>query len=96
MSMADEFNELKVFLLWAESAAVLQTDASQGIASVQRLPAILYQCGHGVPKGGAIAFYEMQFAAQQNYATAQLGRALRKRLGYSASLVWSRSTTRRY
>jgi len=102
MIMADEFNERQVFLPWAESAAVLQTDASQGIARAQRLLAMRCQCGRGVPKGGGIAFYWMQVAAQQNYSTAQSRGALRKRLGYcagqcnSVSLVWSRSTERRF
>ena len=69
--MADELNEQKAFLTWAKSAAVLQTDARQGIARAQRLLAMRYLRGRGVPKDEATAFYWMQLAAQQNYATAQ-------------------------
>ena len=71
MSMADELNKQKAFLTWEESAAILQTDASQGIARAQRLLALRYQRGRGVPKDEAIAFYWMQLAAQQNFAMAQ-------------------------
>ena len=71
MSMADELNVQKTFLTWEESAAVLQTDARQGIARAQRLLAMRYLRGRGVPKDEAIGFYWMQIAAQQNYATAQ-------------------------
>lgn len=69
--MADELNEQKAFLTWEESAAVLQTYAQQGMARAQRLLAMRYLRGRGVPKDEAIAFYWMQLAAQQNYATAQ-------------------------
>jgi len=34
--MANELNEQKAFLTWAKSAAVLQTDARQGIARDNR------------------------------------------------------------
>jgi hypothetical protein len=71
MSMADELNKQKTFLTWEESAAVLQTDARQGIARAQRLLAIRYLRGRGVPKDEAIAFYWMQLAAKQNSAMAQ-------------------------
>ncbi len=69
--MADELNQQKTFLTWEESAAVLQTDARQGMARAQRLLAMRYLRGRGVPKDEVIAFYWMQLAAQQNYATAQ-------------------------
>ncbi len=69
--MADELNRQKAFLTWEESAAVLQTDANQGITRAQRLLAMRYLHGRGVPKDEVIAFYWMQLAAQQNYATAQ-------------------------
>ena len=52
-------------------AAVLQTDASQGIARAQRLLALRYLRGRGVPKDEAIAFYWMQLAAQQHFSLAQ-------------------------
>ena len=71
MSMADELNEKKAFLTWEESAAVLKTYAGQGIARAQRLLALRYQGGRGVPKDEAIAFYWMQFAAQQTFIRAQ-------------------------
>ena len=58
-------------LSWEESAAVLQTDARLGIARAQRLLAMRYQRGRGVPKNEALAFYWMQLAAQQNFAMAQ-------------------------
>jgi hypothetical protein len=44
MGMADELNEKKAFLTWEESAAVLQTDARQGVARAQRLLAMRYPC----------------------------------------------------
>jgi TPR repeat protein len=69
--MTDELKQQKAFLTWEESVAILQTDASQGIARAQRLLAMRYQRGRGVPKDEAIAFYWMQFAAQQNFAMAQ-------------------------
>ena len=69
--MTDELKQQKAFLTWEESAAILQTDASQGIARAQRLLAMRYQRGRGVPKDEAIAFYWMQLAAQQNFAMAQ-------------------------
>ena len=69
--MSDELKQQKVFLSWEESAAILQADAQQGIARAQRLLAIRYQRGRGVPKDEAIAFYWMQRAAQQKFALAQ-------------------------
>ena len=69
--MADEFGAQKAFLTWEESAAVLQTDASQGIARAQRLLAMRYLRGRGVPKDEAVAFYWMQLAAQQHFSMAQ-------------------------
>ena len=69
--MTDELNAQQAFLTWKESAAVLQTDASQGIARAQRLLAMRYLRGRGVPKDQAIAFYWMQLAAQQHFSLAQ-------------------------
>ena len=69
--MTDELNAQKVFLTWEESAAVLQTDAKHGIARAQRLLAMRYLRGRGVPKDQAIAFYWMQLAAQQHFSLAQ-------------------------
>ena len=69
--MADELNKQKPVLTWEESAAVLETDARQGMARAQRLLSTRYLRGRGVPKDEATAFYWMQLAAQQNYATAQ-------------------------
>ena len=56
MSMADELNEKKAFLTWKESAAVLKTDAGQGIARAQRLLAMRYLRARDAPKNDAIAF----------------------------------------
>ena len=69
--MADEFDAQQAFLTWEESAAVLQADASQGIARAQRLLAMRYLLGRGVPVDQAIAFYWMQLAAQQHFSLAQ-------------------------
>ena len=69
--MADEHDAQKTFLTWEESAEILLTDASQGIARAQRLLAMRYLRGRGVPKDEAIAFYWMQLAAQQNFSMAQ-------------------------
>ena len=69
--MADELNQQKTFLTSEESAAVLQTDARQGMARAQRLLAMRYLGGRGVPKDEAIAFYWMQLAAQQKFSMAQ-------------------------
>ena len=69
--MPDELNAQKAFLTWEESAAVLQTDAKHGIARAQRLLAMRYLRGRGVPKDQAIAFYWMQLAAQQHFSLAQ-------------------------
>ena len=57
MSVADELNKQKTILTWEESAAVLQTDARQGMARAQRLLATGYLRGRGVPQDEAIAFY---------------------------------------
>ena len=69
--MIDELNAPKAFLSWEESAEILRTDASHGIARAQRLLAIRYLRGRGVPKDEAIAFFWMQLAAQQHFAMAQ-------------------------
>ena len=69
--MTDELNAQQAFLTWEESAAVLQTDAKHGIARAQRLLAMRYLRGRGVPKDEAIAFYWMQLAAQQHFSLAQ-------------------------
>ena len=69
--MDNELDRQKAFLTWSESAEVLQTDASLGIARAQRLLAIRYLRGRGVPKDEAIAFYWMQLAAQQHWSMAQ-------------------------
>ena len=70
--MTNELNAQQAFLKWAESAALLQTDASQGIARAQRLLSMRYLSGRGVPVDQAIAFYWMQLAAQQHFSLAQL------------------------
>ena len=51
--------------------ALLKTDARQGIARAQRLLALRYLRGRGVPKDEAIAFYWMQLAAHQHFGLAQ-------------------------
>ena len=71
MSAPDELNAQQALLTWEESAAVLQIDASQGIARAQRLLAMRYLRGRGVPVDQAIAFYWMQLAAQQHFSLAQ-------------------------
>ena len=63
--MADELDAQKAFLTWEESAAVLQTDASQGIARAQRLLAMRYLRGHGVPKDETIAIKKRSQPTQQ-------------------------------
>jgi TPR repeat protein len=73
MGMTDELNEKKAFLSWEESLGVLQTDAQRGVARAQRLLAMRYLRGRGVPKNEALAFYWMQLAAQQDFALAQRG-----------------------
>ena len=87
--MADEFDAQKAFLTWAESAAVLQTDASQGIARAQRLLAMRYLRGRGVPKDEGIAFYWMHLAAQRHFAMAQrsLGELYENGLGIALNLT---------
>ncbi len=74
--MADELNEQKAFLTWAESAAVLQTDARQGIARAQRLLAMrylgeLYESGSGITLDITIASHWYRLAALQGYSTAK-------------------------
>ena len=69
--MADEFGAQKAFFGWEESAEILLIDASHGIARAQRLLAIRYLHGRGVPKDEAISFYWMQLAAQQHFPMAQ-------------------------
>ena len=69
--MADELDAQKTFLTWEESAEILLTDASQGIARAKRLLAMRYLRGRGVPKDEGIAFYWMQLAAQQHFSMAQ-------------------------
>ena len=69
--MADAACAQKAFLTWEESAEILLIDAGHGIARAQRLLAIRYLRGRGVPKDEAVAFYWMQLAAQQQFAMAQ-------------------------
>ena len=69
--MADGFHTKKGFLTWEESVEILLIDANHGIARAQRLLAIRYLRGRGVPKDEAVAFYWMQLAAQQNFSMAQ-------------------------
>jgi TPR repeat protein len=69
--MVDEFGAQKAFLSWEESAEILLIDAGQGIARAQRLLAIRYLRGRGVPKDAAAAFYWMQLAAEQEFSMAQ-------------------------
>ena len=69
--MADEFGAQQDFLTWQESAEILLIDAGHGIARAQRLLAIRYLRGRGVPKDEAAAFYWMQLAAQQHFSMAQ-------------------------
>ena len=56
MSMTDKLNPRQTFLTWEDSVALLQTDARQGIARAQRLLAMRYLRGRGVPKDEAVAF----------------------------------------
>ena len=76
-------------MTWEESAAVLQTDASQGIARAQRLLAMRYLRGRGVAKDEAVAFYWMQLAAQQNFSMAQrsLGELYENGLGIARDIT---------
>ena len=87
--MADEFDALKAFLTWEESAEILLIDASHGIARAQRLLAMRYLRGRGVPKDEAVAFYWMQLAAQQHFAMAQrsLGELYENGLGIALNLT---------
>lgn len=71
--MTDERNEAKAFLTWEESAVILHTDARKGIARAQRLLAMRYLRGRGMPKDEAAGFYWMQLAALQNFAMGQRG-----------------------
>ena len=69
--MADESDAQKALLTWGASTEILIVDANHGIARAQRLLAIRYLRGRGVPKDEAIAFHWMQLAAQQNFSMAQ-------------------------
>ena len=69
--MADESGVRKAFSTWEESAEILLIDANHGIARAQRLLAIRYLRGRGVPKNEVVAFYWMQLAAQQHFVMAQ-------------------------
>ena len=71
MKMVDECRAQKAILRWEESAEILLIDAGHGIARAQRLLAIRYLRGRGVPKDEAAAFYWMQLAAQQHFSMAQ-------------------------
>ena len=102
--MADELDAQKTFLTWDESAEILLTDASQSIARAQRLLAMRYQRGRGVPKdeGRRLLLDATRRTTKLFHGTAQPGRALRKRFWYCAgyypgvSLVRSRSASRRF
>ena len=87
--MTDELNAQKAFLTWEESAEILLIDASHGIARAQRLLAMRYLRGRGVPKDEAVAFYWMQLAAQQHFAMAQrsLGELYENGLGIALNLT---------
>lgn len=87
--MADEFGAQKAFLTWEESAAILRIDAGHGISRAQRLLAIRYLRGRGVPKDEAIAYYWMQLAAQQNFSMAQrsLGELYENGLGIARDIT---------
>jgi TPR repeat protein len=71
--MTDDRNKPMGGLTWEESAAVLETNAQEGDARAQRLLAIRYLRGRGVPKDESIAVDWMQLAAQQHFAKAQRG-----------------------
>ena len=87
--MTDEHNEQKASLTWEVSVAVLQADATQGIARAQRLLAMRYLRGRGVHKDEAIAFYWMQLAAQQHFSLAQrsLGELYEHGLGITLDIA---------
>lgn len=87
--MADEFGDQKAFLTWEETAKILLIDAGHGIARAQRLLAIRYLRGRGVPKDEAVAFYWMQLAAQQNFPMAQrsLGELYENGLGIELDIT---------
>ena len=87
--MADECHAQKAFLSWEESAEILLIDAGHGIARAQRLLAIRYLRGRGVPKDEAVAFYWMQLAAQQQFAMAQrsLGELYENGLGIAPDMT---------
>ena len=87
--MAYEFGSQKAFLTWEESAEILQVDASNGIARAQRLLAIRYLRGRGVPKDQAAAYYWMQLAAQQDSPMAQrsLGELYENGLGIALDIT---------
>ena len=87
--MVDEFVAQKAFLTWEESAEILLFDAGHGIARAQRLLAIRYLRGRGVPKDEAVAFYWMQLAAQQHFVMAQrsLGELYENGLGIAPDIT---------
>jgi TPR repeat protein len=89
MKMADEFGAQMAFLTWEESAEILLVDANNGIVCAQRLLAIRYLRGRGVPKDEAVAFYWMQLAAQQQFAMAQrsLGELYENEFGITPDLT---------
>ena len=89
MKMADEFGAQKAFSTWEESAEILLIDANHGIARAQRLLAIRYLRGRGVPKDEAAAFYWMQLAAQQHLFMAQrsLGEFYENGLGIALDIT---------
>lgn len=87
--MVDEFYEEKAYLRWKESVGVIQTDARLGIARAQRLLAMRYLRGRGVPKDEPNGFYWMQLAAQQDFALAQrsLGELYENGSGIAADIA---------
>ena len=89
MKMADEVGAQKAFLTWEESADILRIDAGHGISRAQRLLAIRYLRGRGVPKDEAIAYYWMQLAAQQNFSMAQrsLGELYENGIGIAVDIT---------
>ena len=89
MTMADEVSAQKAFLTWEESADILRIDAGNGISRAQRLLAIRYLRGRGVPKDEAIAYYWMKLAAQQNVSRAQrsLGELYENGIGIAVDIT---------
>ena len=87
--MADESVSQKAFSTWEESAEILLIDANHGITRAQRLLAIRYLRGRGVPKDEAVAFYWMQLAEQQQFSIAQrsLGEFYENGLGIALDIT---------